>query len=136
MNILNRLAVGFVLLVFSAAVYSDVMSVHNPMVSIKIEPVHDGDASKKVIQFNFVAVTQADVKALRIMIRPQGSMELVEGQLLWQGAALAKEPVQFKFKINRQSLKASGMLATAVITGKKGAQNAARYIYRFPVYAR
>lgn len=133
MHIIKMLINIVVLFFWAQTVSSQGQGKENSGVSVSISPAQTVAKNSQYASFDIVAVVKSNTDSLRIMVQPQGQMKLIEGQVLWRGAAIANKPVKFSITIDRSRTNAAGIMVTAVVAGKSGGQLMGRDLYRFSV---
>ena len=103
---------------------------------VSIVPLNQQSLNETPGAFKVTVLSKNNTESLRIMVQPQGQMKLIEGQMMWRGAALANRPIIFEFTVDKKTLRAQGVMVTAVVAGKNGKQQAARDVYRFSAVKR
>jgi hypothetical protein len=97
--------------------------------SITIEPL--GVISGETVSFVITINSTTSGQNLRVMIQPPGDMELLEGELQWQGAITAGEPLELSFTGRFSSMHENRVAAIAVLNLGAGGNFSQRASYAF-----
>ncbi len=101
--------------------------------SITIEP--QGDTGGEVVSFVVTVTSRVSGNNLRVMLQPPADMELLEGELMWQGAITAGEPLELSYSGRFSTTHENRIAAIAVLNLGAGGSFSQRASFAFGVMA-